>query len=694
MKSRLIPPLLLGIATATLGPVACNSAGEETEAALEPGTELGIMLAAMDTSVDPGDDFYAYANGGWMTANEIPADRSNIGGFWIAGEQTDANLAALIADLEESEPEAGTDAARVKAYYDAFLDTATIDRLGMRPVAADLQRIAAIGDKTQLARVLGGNLRADVDPLNATDMTTENLFGLFVSQALAKREVMPYLLQGGLGMPEREYYLSVEPAMREHQAAYRRYIEDMLEAAGVDDAAAKAQRIWNLELKIARAHATREERDDWSKASEIWAAADFAEKAPGLDWAAFFEAARLGEQEEFNAFDARAIPKLAALVGSEPLDAWKDWLTFHQINQNAAYLPSAIDRLYFAFNGTQLTGQEEQRPRDKRALTAVNANIGDTLGKLYTERFFPASAKAQTEAMVDNIKAAFARRIDTLDWMAPETKEEAKAKAEGMEVGVGYPDTWTDYSDLELAAETAYANKQAAERLYYSQQLAKIGKPLDRREWWMNAQLVNAVNLPVQNAMNFPAAILQRPFFDPEADPAFNYGAIGAVIGHEISHSFDDAGSAFDRNGLMRDWWTEADLRVFQQNGQALSDQYDTYEALPGLKVNGNLTLGENIADLAGLAAAYDAYRASLNGAEAPVIDGFTGDQRFFIAYAQAWATKFRDAALRQRIATDGHAPGNFRALTVRNLDAWYDAFDVEEGDELYLPPEQRVRIW
>jgi predicted metalloendopeptidase len=693
MNNRLLAAFLLGTATLTLGPVACNRASDEA-AAPAAASGLGILRESMDTSVRPGDDFYAYANGGWMKANEIPADRSNIGGFWIASEQTDRNLAALIADLEKSEPEAGTDAARVKAFNDAFLDTATIDRLGMQPLEADLDRIAAIRDRRDLARVLGGTVRADVDPLNSTDMTTENLFGVFVSQALAQQEVMPYLLQGGLGMPEREYYLSSDPAMRGHQAAYRTYIADVLEAAGIADAAEKAQRIWNLELKIARAHATRADSDDWSKAKEIWTADQFAEKAPGLDWATFFEAAQLGEQEKFNAFHSGSIPRLAALVGSEPLDAWKDWLTFHQINQNTSVMPSAIDQLSFAFNGTRLTGQEAQRPRDKRAIAAVNASLGDALGQLYTERFFPASAKSQNEAMVDDIKAAFARRIDALEWMAPATREEAKAKAEGMEVGVGYPDTWTDYSSLELSPDTAYANRQAAEALYYRQQLAKIGQPLDRREWWMNAQLVNAVNLPVQNAMNFPAAILQRPFFDPSADPAFNYGAIGAVIGHEISHSFDDAGAAFDRNGLMRNWWTDADLAVFQRNGKALSDQYDTYEALPGLNVNGNLTLGENIADLAGLAAAYDAYRASLNGTEPPVIDGFTGDQRFFIAYAQAWASKYREAQLRQRIATDGHAPGHFRALTVRNLDAWYDAFGVEQGDELYLPPEQRVRIW
>lgn len=694
MKSRLIPALLLGIATATLGPVACNMSGEDTAAEVTPGTELGILTASMDTSVKPGDDFYTYANGGWMKATEIPADRSNVGGFWVADQQTEKNLETLIADLEKSEPEAGTDAARVKAFYDAFLDTATIDRLGMSPLELDLRRISAIKDKTDLARVLGSTIRADVDPLNATDMTTENLFGVFVSQALAEQEVMPYLLQGGLGMPEREYYLSSTPDMRANQAAYRKYVGDMLTAAGIPDAAAKAQRIWDLELKIARAHATREESDDWSKSKQIWTADQFSEKAPGLDWETFFTAAQLGNQEKFDAFHAGSIPKLAALVGSEPLESWKDWLTFHQINQNAAVLPSRIDNLSFAFNGKQLTGQEEQRPRAKRAIAAINVAIGDALGKLYVERYFPASDKAAIQGMVDNIKTAFSTRIEALDWMAPETKQEAKAKVETMEVGVGYPDTWKDYSSLEVSPGTAYANKQAAELLRYRQQLAKIGKPQDKREWWMNAQLVNAVNLPVQNALNFPAGILQRPFYDPKADPAFNYGAIGGVIGHEISHSFDDAGAAFDRNGLMRNWWTEADLQVFQRNGLALSEQYDTYEALPGLHVNGNLTLGENIADLAGLAAAYDAYHASLNGREAPVIDGFTGDQRFFIAYAQAWASKYRDAQLRQRIATDGHAPGNFRALTVRNLDAWYDAFGVKEGDKLYLPPEKRVRIW
>ncbi|MBO9517443.1 MAG: M13 family metallopeptidase [Porphyrobacter sp.] len=693
MKTRLAAALMLGVATLTLGPVACNMAETETEAAA-PGTEVGINLLAMNKAIKPGDDFYGYANEGWMKANEIPADRSSIGAFWVADQQTEKNLEALLADLEKSEPEADTDAARVKAYYDAFLDIATIDKLGMAPLQSDLQRIAAIKDKTTLARILGDNVRADVDPLNATNFETENLFGVFVTQALVGGEVMPYILQGGLGMPEREYYLSSEPDMKANQAAYRKYITDLLTAAGISDAAAKAQRIYDLEVKIARAHSTREESDDWQVAKAVWTPADFIKKAPGLDWKTFFDAAQLGNQQKFNAYHANAIPKIAALVGSEPLDAWKDWLMFHQINQNTSVLPSKLDQLSFAFYGTQLTGAEQARPREKRALAAVNGNIGDALGKLYTDKYFPASAKAEIQAMVENIKTAFSKRIDAIEWMAPETKTEAKAKVESMEVGVGYPDTWTDYSSLKLDPATAYANKQAAEKLRYQQQLAKIGKPLDKREWWMNAQLVNAVNLPVQNALNFPAAILQPPFFDPKADPAFNYGAVGAVIGHEISHSFDNNGAEFDSTGAMRNWWTDADRAQFDKAGKALASQFSLYEPFPGLKVRGDLTLGENIADVAGLAAAYDAYHASLGGKPAPEIEGFTGDQRFFIAYAQAWATKMREAALRQRIATDGHAPGQYRALTVRNLDAWYDAFGVKPGDKLYLSPEQRVRIW
>ena len=694
MIARPLLAAALLAATALAGPIACQMPGSDPSAQVTPGTGIGIAVASMDKTVKPGDDFYGYANGGWMNTAEIPADRSTIGGFFIADQATEKNLETLIGEIVKSEPEAGSDAARVKAYYQAFLDTSAIDAAGMAPIRPELDAIAAIGDKMALASAIGATIRADVDPLNSTDFETENLFGVFVTQALAGGEVMPYILQGGLGMPQRSYYLDPDEKMAAHRAAYRKYIADVLTAAGDPQAAAKAARIYDLEMKIATAHASREESDDWATATQIWTPADFAAKAPGLDWAAFFAAAQLGGQAKFDAYHPGAITKLSALVASEPLDVWKDWLAFHAINQNADVLGSKLDTLRFAFYGKQLQGTEQPRPRDKRAIMALNTNLGDELGKLYTAKYFPASAKAQVQQMVDAIKAAFAERVEANEFLAEDTKKEALAKVKSMNVGVGYPDTWTDYSGLTAAPGTAYANKMAAQKLRYTQQLAKVGQPLDKGEWWMNAQLVNAVNLPVQNALNFPAAILQPPFFDATADAAFNYGAIGAVIGHEISHSFDNNGAAFDSTGAMRNWWTPEDLASFNSAGKALAAQYDAYEPFPGVFVKGELTLGENIADVAGLAAAYDAYRASLNGKEAPVIDGFTGDQRFFIAYAQTWATKMRDEALRQRLATDGHAPGQYRALTVRNLEAWYKAFDVQPGDKLYLAPEARVKVW
>ena len=693
MRNRkLVAALLLGAATISAGPIACKMAGTETS--ITAGTNAGIDPAAMDKSVKAGDDFFNFANGSWMKTTEIPADRSSIGGFYIADQKTEKQLGELIAEIAKSDAPADSEKGKIRNLYSAFLNIAAIDQAGLAPAKADLDRIAAAADLKGLSRVLGEQIRADVDPLNSTNFQTDNLFGVFVTQALAGGEVVPYLLQGGLGMPEREYYLSADPKMAELRGKYRAYIAQLLIEAGIPDAAAKAQRIFDLELKIAQAHATRAESEDFQKSAAEWTQADFATKAPGIDWDAFFIGAQLAGQQKFSAYHAGSIPKLSALVASEPLDAWKDWLTFHLISTNAGVLGSKLDAAQFGFYGTALSGTSEPRPREKRALAAVNASMGDALGKLYVEKYFPAAAKVEVKAMVEDIKTAFAKRVESLDWMAPATKKEALQKVRTIEVGVGYPDGWKDYANLTITPDNAYANQQAGAKLRYSQQLAKIGKPLDKREWWMNAQLVNAVNLPVQNALNFPAAILQRPFFDPAADPAFNYGAIGAVIGHEISHSFDNNGAAFDSTGKLRNWWTAADLTKFNQSGKALAAQYDQYEPFPGLHVNGTLTLGENIADVAGLSAAYDAYRASLGGKEPPVIDGFTGDQRFFIAYAQAWASKMRDEALRARIVTDGHAPGMYRALTVRNLDAWYKAFDVQPGDKLYLPPEQRVKVW
>jgi putative endopeptidase len=685
--------VLLSTAAVLAGPVACSK-GEKAEATYTVGTDIGISKAAMNTGVKPGDDFYAYANGNWDKATEIPADRSSIGAFYVAFLETEKRTRELVDAIVAKGGEPNSDEGRIAAFYKAYTDTKAIDAAGMKPVEGDLARFAAITDKAALSKVLGEQTRADVDPLNATDFETENLFGIFVTQGLATPgEVIPYMLQGGLGLPEREYYLSSDAKMAKIRTDYQAYIAKLLTAAGQADAAAKAKRIYDLEVKIAKAHANREQSEDFTKSAGVWTKGDFAKKAPGIDWDAYFAGAGLGGASKFGAYHANAITGLSALVASEPLDAWKDWLAFHQINSHTDVLPSAIDGAHFAFYGTTLAGTPQQRSRDKRALDALNTDLGDAVGRVYAAKYFPASAKAEVGDMVKGIKTAFAKRVETIDWMAPETKKEAIKKVETIVVGVGYPESWRDYGSYTVGAD-AYGNEVAGQKAEYAHQLAKIGKPMDKGEWWMVPQTVNAVNLPVQNALNFPAAILQPPFFNAKADPAFNYGAIGAVIGHEISHSFDNNGAAFDSTGALRNWWTAADLAKFNAAGDALAAQFDTYKPFPDLAVNGKLTLGENIADVAGLQAAYDAYRASLGGKEAPVIDGFTGDQRFFIAFAQTWATKMRAEALRARVATDGHAPGMYRALTVRNLDAWYKAFDVKEGDKLYLAPDKRVRVW
>jgi predicted metalloendopeptidase len=580
-------------------------------------------------------------------------------------------------------------------YYNAYLNTDAIDRAGMAPAKADMDAVAKIADKQQLAAAIGSTLRADTDPLNDTSFHSQNLFGIFVTQGLATPgEQLPYIMQGGIGLPEREYYLSADPKMADIRAKYKTYVQNLLQLAGYPDPQGAAGRIMDLETKIAKAHETREENEDFAKGSQVWTRQQLEQKAPGLDWGALLNAAQLGSVQKFDAYHFESIPRLAALVNSEPLQNWKDWLAFHIINQQTNVLPKPVRDLSFAFYGTTLSGTPQQRPRDKQALNATSGALSDAVGKAYADKYFPASAKAEIEGMVANIKAALANRIKALDWMAPSTKQEALKKVQGIIVGVGYPDSWRDYAGLQITADNAYQNQKNARLFEYKHQIAKIGHPMDRHEWWMPPQLVNAVNLPVQNALNFPAAILVKPFYDPNADAAFNYGAIGSVIGHEISHSFDNGGALFDAQGALRNWWTPADFKHFTAAGTALADQYSAYEPFPGVHLNGKSNLAENIADVAGLAASYDAYKASLHGKAAPVIQGLTGDQRFYIAFAQSWAEKVREPALRQQVATDVHSPGQYRALTVRNEDPWYSAFNVKAGDKLYLAPDKRVKVW
>jgi predicted metalloendopeptidase len=674
---------------------ACNTSTNQNAAEVQKqGADIGIETSWMDKSVIPGDDFFSYADGSWVKNTAIPADRSRIGGFYIADLQREKNTRELFDNIIKANPTGGTDAL-IANYYKAFVNTDAIDRAGMAPAKADLDAIGRIADVHQLSAAIGGTLRADTDPLNATNFQTQNLFGIFVTQGLATPgEQLPYIMQGGIGLPERDYYLSSDPKMAGTRAKYRTYIATILQNAGYPDPEGAAARIMDLETKIATAHEPREQSEDFANGAQVWTRQQLEQKAPGIDWAALLGAAGLGSAQKFDAYHFASIPKLSALVASQPLQNWKEWLAFHTINQQANVLPKPIRDANFAFYGTTLAGTPQQRPRDQLALNAASNMLQDAVGKAYVDKYFPASAKTQIEAMVGNLKAAFARRVKAIGWMSPSTKQEALKKVENIVVGVGYPDSWRDYSGLQISADDAYANQKNARLWEYRHQLAKIGKPMDRKEWWMPPQLVNAINMPVANALNFPAAILVKPFFDPNADAAFNYGAIGATIGHEISHSFDTGGALFDSSGRMRNWWTPADFKAFQAQAQLLEKQFDAYEALPGLHVNGKLTINENIADVAGLGAAYDAYKASLGGKPAPTIDGLTGDQRFFLAFAQSWAVKSRPETLRQIVLTNGHAPEQFRAQTVRNIDAWYPAFHVQPGQKLYLPADKRVKIW
>jgi putative endopeptidase len=664
-------------------------------AAAVPDPACRLDLGGRDLAVAPGDDFEAWANGAWRARAVIPPDRASTGIWLTLLEVVEQRTLQLVTDADASGADSGSIERLVADYYAAFLDEATIEARGVQPLRPWLDEVAAVADKGQLARLIGRRLRADVDPLNATELWTENLFGLFVAQAPDDPSVnVPYLLQGGLGLPDREYYLSDQPALAEARARYEAYVAHVLGWAGLPDGPGRAARVVALEARMAAVHASVVDSQDVHEANNPWTPADFVARAPGFDWPTFLAAAGLDGAPRLIAWQPTALTGLAALVGSEPLDTWKDWLAFHTVNHVARVLPQVVYARSFDLYGRTLTGTPEPRPRWKRALDATSEALGDAVGQLYVKRWFPPQAREQVRAMAANLVTAFGRRIDALAWMTPATRAKARAKLATLRVGVGYPDTWRDYRGLEIRRDDALGNLLRAEQAELRHQLARVGRPVDRDEWWMAPQVVNALNLPLQNALNFPAAILLPPFFDPAADPAENYGSIGAIIGHEISHSFDNLGAEFDAEGRLANWWTPDDAAHFDAAAARLVAQYDAYEPLPGLHVNGRQTLAENIADTAGLAAAFDAWRLSLGDRPAPVVAGLTGEQRFFLAFAQSWRSKMREPALRQRLLTDGHAPARWRALTVRNLDAWYAAYDVQPEAALYLAPSERVKVW
>lgn len=674
--------------------ISLAAAQDPADAVTHPHDAHGIRVASMDPAVKPGDNFYLYANGGWIARTPIPADRAGIGVFTSLDDRSNKNVAAIIQEAAKSNAPAGSNARKIADLYNAFMDESRIDALGIQPLQPHLAAIAAIHNRHDLAVALGGTLRADVDMLNNAIFSTPNLFGLWVAPGFSdSTHYMPYLLQGGLEMPSEGYYLDETGRMKEIRAKYLTHVAAMLRSAGLNDAEARAARVVALEHAIAETHVSLADIEDIARANNLWHRADFAAKAPGLDWDAYFEAAGLGRQQEFMVWTPTALTGESALVASTPVDTWKDWLAYHLVEDYASVLGRPVADEQFSFFGTVMSGVKEQRPRWQRAVARVNSDLGDAVGQIYAQKYFSPEAKAQAEAMVANLVTAYHKRLAALTWLAPSTRAEAQAKLDSLYIGIGYPETWNDYSSYEVRPSDAFGNSWRAGLWKYHYWLARIGQPVDRHAWTMEPQTVNAVNLPLQNALSFPAAILQPPFFDPKAPAAANYGAIGAIIGHEISHTFDAEGSAFDSRGRVRNWWTPADHAHFEQQAEKLEKQYDTYE-IAGVHVNGKQTIDENIADLGGIAAAWDAFHASLHGKAAPVQEGFTGDQQFYIAYGQDWGSKAREAALRRQVLTDSHSPPQFRADTVRNADAWYKAFDVQPGQTLYLPPDQRIRIW
>jgi predicted metalloendopeptidase len=658
-------------------------------------TRTGIDVTGMDRAVAPGVDFFAYANGAWLKRTAIPDDRASYGTGAFVEELTQQRTVELIKNAAKTSAPAGSELRKVGDYYASFMDQGAIEAAGLRPLSAKFERIAAITDRKDLARALGSTLRADVDALNNTDLYTENLFGLWVAQDLSDpTRYIPFLLQGGLDMPDRDYYLDPSPRMEEIRKQFRAHIAAVLKRAGVTGAEGRAAGVFDLERRIAEVHWNREDSGEVRKGNNDWSRSDFAARAPGLDWDAFFAAAGLGGVSEFVVWQPSAFSGISALVANQPLNVWRDYLTFHAVEHMAEFLPKACVEEAFRFHGMQIQGVAKQRERWKRGVDATSDALGEAVGKLYVAKYFSPSEKARAQKLAANILAAFGRRIDQLTWMTDDTKAKAKAKLAGLKVGVGYPDKWIDYSRLEIVRGDAFGNAERAALFQLDQSLAKLGRAVDRDEWVMTPQLVNAVSLPAMNAMNFPAAILQPPYFDPDRPVAMDYGAIGAVIGHEISHSFDDQGALFDAQGKLNNWWTPEDFRHFEAEAESLVAQYDAYRPFPDLAINGRQTLGENIADVAGLAAAYDAYRLAAGDKPQPVVSGLSGDQQFFVSFAQSWRVKAREPALRQQVIVDAHAPERYRAATVRNLDSWYAAFEAKPGQALYLEPRDRIRIW
>ncbi len=678
--SLLFIPLIAGSAEP-------QKAADSTGASGPSGARIGawgIDLAGADGAVKPGADFYKHANGQWMATTSIPADRTAWGTAWVLGAEAERDVRAIIESLKPDAP-SGSAAQKVGDFYRAYLDVEAIERAGLAPARAGLDAIAAARTHEDVARLLGRpdlGLNSPINPYVSIDEKNPDRYIVVVTQ-------------GGLGLPDREYYLKDEEPYKEIRAKYVTHIGRLLALAGQQGSAKQAKAVLAAETAIAKLHWPIEKRRERDLTYNLRTRDQLQDMSKDFPWTAMLTAAGLQNEREFVVSELDAIDALGDAFTQTPVSTWRSYMAYNYLVGVGANLPKAVDDERFDFYGRTLNGQPQQRDRWKRAVAAVDDSLGEAVGQLYVERHFPPESKAQMLELVENLRRAYAQRIRGLPWMSEDTKKVALEKLQTFRPKIGYPDKWRDYSALDVRAGDAFGNATRARAFEWQRQVNRLGKPTDRDEWEMTPQTVNAYYNPTFNEIVFPAAILQPPYFDPNADPAVNYGAIGGVIGHEMGHGFDDQGAKSDARGVLRTWWVASDEAAFKKLTDKLAAQYDGYEALPGLKLNGRLTLGENIGDVGGLTVAYEAYKLSLDGRQAPVLDGLSGDQRFFLSWAQGWRTMMRDARLRNQVMSDPHSPAPFRVNgVVRNMDAWYTAFDVKAGDALYLAPEERVRIW
>ncbi len=686
--------LITGAAIALL--TACTPANDTSKSADNGDTksvaittpelgDFGIELTDMDTSVKPGDDFYRYVNGHWLDTFEIPEDRTSYGSFTVLAERSEKQVKGIIEDAAAKAAAPGSAEQKIGDLFASFMDTKTIEAKGITPIQGDLDKINAAKTHEDVAVLM-----------SSPEMQAGAVFGGFVNIDSKKPDSYAfYMTHAGLGLPDRDYYLKDNQRFKDIRAAYVKHIANMFDLAGIEGATDKANAIMALETRLAKDHWERKDRRNRDLTYNKMTMDELVSFAPGYPWKLAAETIGLGDLDSVIVREKSAFPKLAKAFADTSVEDWKAYMLFNTLSSYAGQLPKIFDDENFAFYGTVVNGQPKQRDRWKRGVRLVSGTLGEAIGQVYVKKYFPPESKVKMIELVENLRTALGQHIDSLEWMSENTKKEAHAKLAAFTPKIGYPDKWKDYSSMTIKRDDLIGNIRAGNLWAFHDNISKLGKPIDKDEWFMSPQTVNAYYNPPRNEIVFPAAILQAPFFDPNADMAVNYGGIGAVIGHEMGHGFDDQGRKSDGTGMLRDWWTEADAKAFDERAAKLGKQYDQFEPLEGHHVNGELTMGENIGDLGGINFAYTAYKLSLKGKEAPVIDGFTGDQRLFMSWAQIWRGKMRDESLINRLTTDPHSPGQYRANgIVRNIDAWYDAFDVKEGDAMYLPPEERVTIW